>query len=114
MNDIIGSLNGIVWGALVPLLLGVGLLFTIVTGFIQIRYFKHMWKLLFSSNTARDGITSFQAFATSLAARVGTGNLAGVAVAMTKGGAWCIILDVGNGTCRYVYIIYRICTWAIF
>lgn len=85
---IIGKTSGLLWGTiLVYLLVAVGLYFTIFSGFLQLRFFGHMWRLLFSSRTgAKGGISSFQAFATSLAARVGTGNLAGVAVAMTKGG----------------------------
>lgn len=88
INNGLGWLSGQLWGfVLIWVLIGAGIYFTIFSGFLQIRYFGHMWKLLFTSRTGADGgISSFQAFATSLAARVGTGNLAGVAVAMTKGG----------------------------
>lgn len=93
--------NGIVWGnndwlimnnpwfgLLVFVLIGAGLFFTVVTRFIQVRHFGHMWKLLRSSGQGRKdgGISSFEALMTSLAARVGTGNLAGVAIAVYIGG----------------------------
>ncbi|GAF56059.1 sodium/alanine symporter [Psychrobacter sp. JCM 18901] len=70
------------------LLIGAGLYFTVVTRFIQFRHFGHMWKLLRVSNQGRKdgGISSFEALMTSLAARVGTGNLAGVAIAIYLGG----------------------------
>ncbi|WP_227429954.1 alanine/glycine:cation symporter family protein [Psychrobacter sp. I-STPA6b] len=76
------------YGLLVFLLIGAGLYFTVVTRFIQFRHFFHMWGLLKSSGQGRKdgGISSFEALMTSLAARVGTGNLAGVAIAIYLGG----------------------------
>lgn len=76
------------YGLLMFILIGAGLYFTVVTRFIQFRHFGHMWKLLRVSNQGRKngGISSFEALMTSLAARVGTGNLAGVAIAIYLGG----------------------------
>lgn len=76
------------YGLLVFLLMGAGIYFTIATRFIQIRQFSHMWRLLLSSGEGKKdgGISSFEALMTSLAARVGTGNLAGVAIAIYIGG----------------------------
>ena len=76
------------YGLLMFLLIGAGLYFTVVTRFMQFRHFGHMWKLLRVSNQGRKdgGISSFEALMTSLAARVGTGNLAGVAIAIYLGG----------------------------
>ncbi|WP_201597268.1 alanine/glycine:cation symporter family protein [Psychrobacter fulvigenes] len=76
------------YGLLMFLLIGAGIYFTVVTRFIQFRHFGHMWKLLRVSNQGRKdgGISSFEALMTSLAARVGTGNLAGVAIAIYLGG----------------------------
>ncbi|MDH2291295.1 alanine:cation symporter family protein [Cobetia marina] len=84
--------NGLLWGSvLIYLLIGAGLFFTVMTKGIQFRYFGHMWKLLATSRQGSEGgISSFQALATSLAARVGTGNLAGVAVAISLGGPGAI------------------------
>lgn len=76
------------YGLLVFVLIGAGLYFTVATRFIQFRHFGHMWQLLRVSNQGRKegGISSFEALMTSLAARVGTGNLAGVAIAIYLGG----------------------------
>ncbi len=76
------------YGLLMFVLIGAGLYFTLATRFIQFRHFGHMWQLLLTSNQGRKdgGISSFEALMTSLAARVGTGNLAGVAIAIYLGG----------------------------
>ncbi len=90
--DLINSINSILWDyVLIYLLLGVGLYFTLRSGFIQLRHFGHMFSVLKHSNKSdSSGISSFQALCTSLAARVGTGNLAGVAIAITAGGPGAI------------------------
>lgn len=88
VNDIISFLNTALWTWLMtPLLLGAGIYFTIRLRLLQIRGFPHMIKVMAGSGHAEHGgISSFGAFATSLAARVGTGNIAGVATAMVVGG----------------------------
>lgn len=90
--DIVGWLNGIFWGyILIPLLIFAGVWFTIRLRAIQFRHFTHMFSVMrHSRNTDGHGISSFQALCTSLAARVGTGNLMGVAVAISIGGAGAI------------------------
>lgn len=84
-----GGIGGVWWlGILIAALLPAGLYFTWHSRFIQFRSFGHMigvMKRSFRKEHA-DSVTSFQAFATSAAARVGTGNIAGVAVAITAGG----------------------------
>lgn len=76
---------------LIYLLLGAGLYFTFRTGGVQIRYFARMVKQIGSSRGgAEGGISSFQAFTVGLASRVGTGNIAGVAIALTLGGAGAV------------------------
>ena len=70
-------------------LLGVGVLFTFYLGFPQLRYFGRAWATLFGRHTPKDaaGDTShFQALATALSGTVGTGNIAGVALAIHLGG----------------------------
>ncbi len=68
-----------------------GIWFTWRLKLIQIRHFTHMFTLLKNSRkSSSQGISSFQALCTTLAARVGTGNLMGVAVAITLGGAGAI------------------------
>lgn len=92
VSNAVDFLNGLIWGSvLIYLLIGVGIYFTIRLGFIQFRHFGHMFSVLRKSRKADSaGISSFQALCTSLAARVGTGNLAGVAVALTLGGPGAI------------------------
>ncbi|WP_165312185.1 alanine/glycine:cation symporter family protein [Vibrio ziniensis] len=92
MTDLINLMNDLLWGSiLVYLLVGVGIYFTLRLGFIQFRHFGHMFSVLKNSRKADTaGISSFQALCTSLAARVGTGNMAGVAVALTVGGPGAI------------------------
>ncbi len=92
VTDLINLMNDLLWGSiLVYLLVGVGIYFTVRLGFIQFRHFGHMFSVLRNSRKADSaGISSFQALCTSLAARVGTGNMAGVAVALTAGGPGAI------------------------
>ena len=75
---------------LIYLLVAAGIYFTIRTRFIQIRYFGRMLRQVLHSRENGDGISSFQAFCIGLASRVGTGNIAGVAIALTVGGPGAI------------------------
>ncbi|WP_107851107.1 alanine/glycine:cation symporter family protein [Oceanimonas marisflavi] len=92
MDSFIAFINNLLWGSvLIYLLLGVGIYFTVRLGLIQFRHFGHMFSVLkHSRQSDAAGISSFQALCTSLAARVGTGNLAGVAVALYLGGPGAI------------------------
>ena len=92
MSSQINFLNDLLWGSvLIYLLIGVGIYFTYRLSFIQFRHFGHMFKVMKNSRKSDSaGISSFQALCTSLAARVGTGNMAGVAVALTLGGPGAI------------------------
>lgn len=101
INDIV---NNFVWGVPAMIcIIGVGLLLSIKTGFIQLRKFGYAMKCtigrIFSKKEASDGsVTPFQAVCTALAATVGTGNIAGVAGAIAIGGPgavfwmWCSAL----------------------
>lgn len=94
ISDIVAFINNILWGngqVLIYLLVFAGLWFTFKLGFIQIKHFGHMFSIM-KGSTKSDaaGISSFQALCTSLSARVGTGNLAGVAVAISLGGSGSI------------------------
>ena len=91
MQVIVDQINGFVWSSpLVYLCLGAGLLFSIMTRFVQVRLFREMVRLLFASKASDAGISSFQALAVSLSGRVGTGNIAGVAAAIGFGGPGAI------------------------
>ncbi|SNV87583.1 alanine/glycine:cation symporter family protein [Haemophilus pittmaniae] len=75
------------WNLTIVILLGVGLFFTVTTGFVQLRLFprslREMW---FGRAAEGSSLTPFQAFATGLASRVGVGNVSGVATAIALGG----------------------------
>ena len=87
MEEVIGVLNNIVWSnALIALCLGTGLYFSIRTRFLQVRHIREMFRLLFDGESSESGVSSFQALSMSLAGRVGTGNIAGVATAIAFGG----------------------------
>lgn len=90
-TQIINETNDILWTyILVVMLLGCAVWFSIKTKFVQFRMIGEMIRLLGDSTAKINGhekhISSFQAFTVSLASRVGTGNLAGVATAITVGG----------------------------
>jgi AGCS family alanine or glycine:cation symporter len=87
MEQIINFINDIIWSkALIIICLGAGVYFSIVTRFLQVRYFKEMIRLLFVGKSSDKGISSFQAFAIAMSGRIGTGNIAGVATAIAMGG----------------------------
>ncbi|MDJ0707718.1 MAG: alanine/glycine:cation symporter family protein, partial [Leptolyngbyaceae cyanobacterium MO_188.B28] len=81
-------LNDLLWGkVLIIVLVAVGLLFTISSRFVQFRYFGQMFAILGQATHHEAGhLSSFQALVLSVAGRVGAGNIAGVAVAITLGG----------------------------
>ena len=118
MNELITTINDAIWGnGLIFVLIGCGLWFTWRTRFVQFRMVGEMIRLLTDSaidtvetqvkekktEGKRKHISSFQAFAVSVATRVGTGNLAGVASAIAVGGPgavfwmWIIAL-IGSAT----------------
>ena len=84
-------LNDILWGKiLIALLIAIGIGFTVVSRFVQFRYFGRMFRILSASQAFKHDkhghLSSFQALLLSVAGRVGGGNIAGVAVAITLGG----------------------------
>ncbi len=87
MDSIVGALNDLIWSrALIVLCLGAGLYFSIRTRFMQVRGFGEMIRLMRDGKDSAAGVSPFQALAMSLSGRVGTGNIAGVATAITFGG----------------------------
>ena len=98
LEKIVGFLNTWMWdkGILMFLLCGTGIYFTFRLGFIQIRKFGSAWKRLFGNfslsgkKAGAEGMSSFQALTTAIAAQVGTGNIAGAATAIASGGPGAI------------------------
>jgi AGCS family alanine or glycine:cation symporter len=82
------TLSDFLWSkVLILLLVGIGLYFTVASRFVQFRYFGRMFKVLGGALHHEAGhVSSFQALVVSVAGRVGGGNIAGVAVAITLGG----------------------------
>ena len=107
LNTTITHVNDFLWTyILIAVLIGCGIWFTWRTRFVQFRMVGEMLRLLADASVSRPGrkhISSFQAFAVSVATRVGTGNLAGVATAIALGGPgavfwmWVIAL-IGSAT----------------
>ena len=101
INNIVSMLNGPIWGVgMLVLIVGSGLYFTIRLGFFQFVHFKDMWSRIIDKSESESGISSFASFCTTMAMRVGTGNVAGVAVALYMGGPgalfWMIIAGMTN------------------
>ncbi|GIN97252.1 sodium:alanine symporter [Siminovitchia terrae] len=107
MEGVINWLVDQVWGTgLVVFALGAGLFFSIMTRFVQIRYFKDMILLLFEGKSSENGISSFQAFCLALSGRVGVGNIAGVATAIAYGGPgavfWMWVMALLGGASAFI------------
>jgi len=96
LNEVVLKVNDFIWTyILIAMLIVLGVYFTVKTNFVQFRYFKEMFKLLGDGASKKgdkeDGkISSFQAFCISTASRVGTGNIAGIAIAVVAGGPGAI------------------------
>ena len=95
LQHLIAQVNDLLWTyILIAMLIGCALYFTWRTRFVQFRNLREMLRLLTEgAPKSRDGqrqVSSFQAFAVSIASRVGTGNLAGVATAIAVGGAGAV------------------------
>jgi len=89
LESLFGVIGDLTWGwALVPFLVVLGLFFTVASGFVQFRYFLRMFRVLSGKNQSGDpnAISAREALLVSVGGRVGGGNIAGVAVAITLGG----------------------------
>ena len=107
INSIIASVNDVLWSyVLTIMLIGCALWFTFRGRFVQFRMVKEMVRLLGDSKPeSKNGekhISSFQAFAVSIASRVGTGNLAGVATAIAIGGPGAVFIALLGSSSAFV------------
>lgn len=113
-----GTINGIVWGPyMLILLVGTGVYFTFRTNFMSIGKLGYVLKntllKMFEKTGKGEGeVTAFQAVATALAATVGTGNIAGVATAIAIGGPgavfWMWISAIFGMTTKYAEVVLAI------
>ena len=114
--SVVEVVNKFLWDyALLILLLGTGIFYSFRLKFIQVRKFGAGMKKMFGGfslhgKSSENGLSSFQALATAIAAQVGTGNIAGAATAIASGGSGRDFLDVGqrlfrngNHLCRGCY-----------
>jgi len=106
LESVFGAIGDGTWGwSLIPFLVVLGVFFTLASGLVQFRFFGRMWAVLFPGGQPEPGghISSREALLVSVGGRVGGGNIAGVAVAITLGGPgavfwmWMIAL-VGMAT----------------
>ncbi|WP_198162761.1 alanine/glycine:cation symporter family protein [Halobacillus mangrovi] len=111
LQEVLTFLNDAMWGyILVAALLGLGLWFSIKLNFVQFRYIPEMIRVLFDKRSmtaeGKKGTSAFQAFTISTASRVGTGNLAGVAAAITVGGPgaifWMWLVAILGGASAFI------------
>lgn len=111
MTELITYISDALWSyALIAVLIGCGLWFTFRTRFVQFRMIGEMIRLLAESaipdEKGKHHISSFQAFAVSVATRVGTGNLAGVATAIAIGGPgavfWMWVIAIFGSATAFV------------
>ncbi|AKG03658.1 sodium:alanine symporter family protein [Salimicrobium jeotgali] len=110
-ESVISFFNDILWGyVLIVVLLGLGLWFSIKLKFAQFRLIPEMFRVLFDKRSitaeGKKGTSAFQAFAISTASRVGTGNLAGVAAAVSTGGPgavfWMWLVAILGGASSFI------------
>lgn len=97
LSTMIGQVSGFVWNNLLLfLLVGTGVIFSFRTRFVQVRKFGEGCRRLFGSinlkgdKAGKEGMSSFQALTTAIAAQVGTGNITGCATALYSGGPGAI------------------------
>jgi AGCS family alanine or glycine:cation symporter len=114
LHDFERALNGYVWGGpMIVLLMGTGLLLTILTGFVQFRRLgtslREVLGKVFTRGRGEGTVTPFQAVATALASTVGVGNIAGVATAIFLGGPgalfWLWISGILGMCTKYAEIV---------
>ncbi|MBY6037403.1 alanine:cation symporter family protein [Fictibacillus nanhaiensis] len=111
VNGIIGFMNNLLWTyVIIGGLLGLGVYFSVKTNFVQLRMIKEMLRLLTDkamvTTDGKKGISSFQSFCIGAATRIGTGNLAGVAIAIAIGGPgaifWMWIVALFGGATSFI------------
>lgn len=101
LNSFVNWANGYIWSVgMLVLIAGAGIYFTVRLGFFQFVRFKDMWSRILEKGDSDSGISSFASFCTTMAMRIGTGNIAGVAVAIYMGGPgamfWMILIGMTN------------------
>ncbi len=113
LNDIFATIDGYIGGSgwFVYLLIGTGVFFTFYLKFPQIRYFRHAFRMVsgkYDEKGAKGDTTHFRALTTALSGTVGTGNIAGVALAIHLGGPaalfWMLVTAMVGMTTKFVEV----------
>lgn len=113
INDFFATIDGFIGGSawFVYLLVGTGLFFTLYLKFPQVRYFRHAFRMVsgkYDEKGARGDTTHFRALTTALSGTVGTGNIAGVALAIHLGGPaalfWMLVTAMVGMTTKFVEV----------
>lgn len=103
--EVITSINDSIWNPMAYMALGLGVLYTIWTGAVQIRRLPDLLKILREGEKNEGEISSFQALMLTLSSRVGVGNIAGVGTAIAVGGPgavfWMIVTGVVGGATSF-------------
>ncbi|MFP5115050.1 alanine/glycine:cation symporter family protein [Bacillaceae bacterium C204] len=108
LHDIIRLSNDFLWSKLLIFMLVLfGLYFTFKSKFVQFRMLKEMVRVLMEGRTgSKDSISPFQAFCVGMAARVGTGNITGIAIAIAVGGPgavfWMWIISIISSASSFI------------
>ena len=109
LTSLIGTANGFLWGLPMLVVIGAGGIFlTVYLGFPQFKHFGDAWKRILDKGdpTKTGGVSPFASFCTTMAMRVGTGNVAGVAVAVYAGGPgalfWMFMIGITNSCVNFV------------
>lgn len=114
LNEILSRIDGWIGGSswFVIMLLGTGVFFTIYLKFPQIRFFKHAFQIVrgkFDKKGDKGDTSHFQALTTALSGTVGTGNIAGVALAIHLGGPaamfWMLVTAFLGMTTKFVEVL---------
>jgi len=118
MSSIVDFINNIIWSkAMIVMLVGTGIIFSMRLSFFQFTHHSDLWRNIFNRNNSQKGISQFASFCTTMAARIGTGNVAGVAVAIYLGGPgalfWMWVVGITNSALSFVECtlgqLYKVC-----
>jgi len=108
ITNVNSAVNGFVWGVpMLVLLVGTGILMTILTKFFQLSHLGHWFKntvggifhdehVTKHTEAGDQSISQFQSLCTALAATIGTGNIVGVATAMVSGGPGALVWNFSD------------------
>ena len=110
LTELVASVHDVYWYGVIALLVTAGLYFSFTTLIVQVRMFPEMLRTIGEKPSdiepEKKGISAFRAFTISAASRVGTGNIAGVAIAITVGGPgavfWMWLIAIIGGATAFV------------